>query len=369
VAITWLWIDPSSINLVFAAIGEDFTHPVRLYRSLNGGTSWERADGDLTHPPYAVHGVPGSSTVYGAGWGVWRSNDLGGSWTQMSQRGGLWSLDVAPTDASAIWTGGETVIFMGFTEVSRDGGQNWEEVWNSSSVGDNQTADISAHPDLDGLVLTGHEGFVLRTLNTGESFDEVLTAPARFFLGWDGGNADRAYAAGSPNFPGGLAFVSRDRGATWTDVTAPTLVPRLVFRLAADATRAGVAYVATEDGVYRFFGGGLPLCMDLRGGIDELRLWPGACSTGQLSSPTSSSTLWGDAIALELDSAETGPIQVDLGPVECLMQDADIAMATLEVPEPAAGRVLAVLARRMNAADYGDSNQGLPRIPSGGDCD
>lgn len=152
-------------------------------------------------------------------------------------------------------------------------------------------------------------------------------------------------------------------------MTAAALEPHLVFRLAADATRVGVAYVATEDGIHRFYGGGLPLCMDLRDGIDELRLRPGDCSAGQHSSSNATSTLWGDAIALELASLEAGPMQIDLGPVECLVQNTDISLVTIDIPEPAPGRILGVLARRMNGTDYGDSNQGLPRIPSGGDCD
>ena len=92
--------------------------------------------------------------------------------------------------------------------ISRDAGATWSEVWDSISgpgaPGDNQTSDISTHPDLDGTCLTGHEGFVLRTTNHGASFQEVLTAPARFHLGWDGGDPSRAYAGG-----GGVVAVAR----------------------------------------------------------------------------------------------------------------------------------------------------------------
>ena len=166
------------------------------------------------------------------------------------------SLETTPARFGTVWAGGETFIFSGFTLLSRDQGTTWNSVWDSRSIGDNQTSDIAAHPQQDGLVITGHEGFVLRTENAGGSFVEVLTAPARFFLDWDGANPDWAWAAGSTNNPGALAFVSRDRGLHWSNVTDTMLAPRSVLDLEVDKVRTGVVYVATDDGVYRFDEGG-----------------------------------------------------------------------------------------------------------------
>ncbi len=362
-AITWLWIDPLAPEVIVAAVGEGGWQPPLLYRTLNGGSSWQPADGGLTHPPWAVDGVAGTSTVYGAGWGVWRSDDLGDSWTQQSLEGGLWSLEVAPTDAGTIWAGGETILFSGFTILSRDGGLVWEEVWNSNLIGDNQTADIAAHPVVDGLALTGHEGFVLRTLDHGGTFEEVLTAPARFFLDWDLGNTARVYAAGSPNFPGGRAFVSRDHGGTWSERSGG-LEPRLVYRLSADGRRLGVAYAATDDGVYRFYGGGAPLCLDSRSGIDQIRVYPAPCP-----SPTApGASIVGDAVVGDLGSLRLASHQVDLGEVECVVESADVALAEIDPPAPPPGEGLFVLVRPEGTADYGAGSAGLPRLPERGDC-
>lgn len=349
--------------MIVAAVGEGGSQPPLLHRTLNGGSSWEPADGGLTHPPYAVDGVPGSSTVYGAGWGVWRSDDLGDFWTHQSLEGGLWSLEVAPTDAGTIWAGGERIIFSGFTILSRDGGLVWEEVWNSNLIGDNQTADIAAHPVVDGLVLTGHEGFVLRTLDHGGTFQEVLTAPARFFLDWDLENTERAYAAGSPNFPGGRAYVSRDRGWTWSERSGG-LEPRLVYRLSADGRKLGVVYAATDDGVYRFYGGGMPLCLDSRSGIDQIRLVPGSCPLP----PTSGASMVGDAIVGNLGSLRFASHHVDLGEVECIIESGGVTLADIDPPAPPPGEALFILVRLEGAADYGVGSAGLSRLPERGDC-
>jgi hypothetical protein len=270
---------------------------------------------------------------------------------------------VSRANPSVLWSGGETMIFMGFTVRSLNGGATWDWVWDSRQSGDNQTADVVANPFSDGLALTGHEGYVLRTTDNGSTFAQVLAAPSRFFLDWDGGNPRCAYAAGSPNGGTAHAFLSCDLGQSWTDITG-ALAPRTVLRVAADATRAGVVYAATDSGVYRRYGGGSPVCLDARSGLDALALRPGACPPGA----PGSATLVGDAIAVDPANFVASGTGVSLGEAECLVNDGDVALVTLDTPDPAAGRALAVLARAQGADHYGASSAGLPRRPLRGDC-
>lgn len=378
--ITWIWIDRFDLNLMFAATGLNPGGPADalLYRTLDGGATWEPVDFDLRRQGaayvYAVDGTPSLPIlsplpipfpVYAAGDGVWRSDDRGRTWTRVFQFPFEFSLEVPPTDLlDTVWAGGETSIFQGFTILSRDGGASFKVVWDSGGIGDNQTSDIAAHPLVDGMVLTGHEGFVLRTTDHGQTFREVLAAPARFFLDWDRANPARAYAAGSPNGGGGHAFFTPDFGGHWADVTGTALAARTVFRLQADPGRLGVVYAATDDGVYRHYGGGLPLCLDARAGVDAFVLWPGFCPPIMSPGPV----IIGDAIAVDLDAVREAGDHVDLGEAECLISRADIAFATIDTPEPAPGKAIGVLARVSGSTGYGVSSNGLPRIPSAGDC-
>jgi DNA polymerase-4 len=378
--ITWIWIDRFEPNVLFAATGPvgGGATDVLLYRSLDGGLTWEPVDSNLRRQGatfiHAVDGVPTLPIlaplpipfpVYAAGEGVWRSDDRGESWSRVFQFPFEFSVQVSPTDLlRTVWAGGETFILQGFTIVSRDGGARWEQVWDSSAMGDNQTSDIAAHPLLDGLALTGHEGFVLRTRDHGATFGEVLSAPARFFLDWDRAHPSIANAGGSPNGGGAHAFVSADFGQDWLDVTGTVLAPRTVFRMRADARRLGVVYAATDDGVYRRFGGGSPLCLDTRAGINALRLWPGLCPPILAPGPV----VAGAAIAVDLEAIHATTGRIDLGEVECLIDGRDIAFSTIDTPDPAPGKALAILARPEGSPDYGASSEGLPRIPSLGDC-
>jgi hypothetical protein len=73
-------------------------------------------------------------------------------------------------------------------------------------------------------------------------------------------------------------------------------------------------------------------------------------------------------IALELEGVVEGGPRVDLGEVECLVSGADVSLATLDTPDPAPGKVLAILSRGASASNYGLSNSGKPRVPTLGDC-
>ena len=363
VTVTWLWIDPVRPLHRFAAAGADWPSS-SLYRTLDGGASWSIID----HFPspggraWAVHGVPDAGPLWVAGGSIWVSVDLGDSWAVGGPDNGLDCLEIAPGNPLEVWSGGETVIFQGFTVRTLDGGQVWESVWDSRGIGDNQTSDVAVHPSAVGLVLSGHEGFVLRSEDHGGAWQQVLEAQARFFLAWDGAAPDMAWAAGSPNGGTAHAFSSRDRGRTWSDITGSVLAPLTVFQIASDTRRNGVVYAATDDGVYRYYGGGTPVCLDTRAGMDSLQMSPGPCPS-QVGPVVA-----GDVIAFDVGQFQRAPGHIDLGEVECLIAGGDLSLMTLDTPDPAPGRALAVLARLATGQDYGQASDGRPRRAAAGDC-
>ena len=358
--VTGLWLSPSSAGVMFAASS---TAAGRIFRSLDAGASWQRADTGVNSGIHGLEGVAGQSTLYAIGEGIWRSDDNGETWTRVWTASVGKSLRVPATDPNTVWAGGETYIFSGYTLLSRNRGATWTYVWDSWSgpgeQGDNQTADIATHPLMDGLALTGHEGFVLRTTNRGTQFQEVLTAPARFYLAWDRANTQRTVAAGSPNSGGWYSFASEDLGLTWTSLPAPAGAI-YVFDTESDTSRLGVMYAATENGVYRLYGGGDPLCIDARAGIGDIDVRPGPCAPG-------SGALSGDIIVGSV-GALAGTGSIDLGEVECLVDSGDITPAEITPPAPAPGRALFILARLEQTSDYGPSSGGMPRRPARGDC-
>jgi hypothetical protein len=356
--VTGLWLDPSQPGVMFAATS---SAAGRIFHTIDAGGSWQRADAGVNCCILRVEGVVGQSTLYAIGGSVWRSDDSGGSWTRLIDAYFGTSLRVPSTDPNTVWAGGEFVTFTGYTMISRNRGTTWTNVWDSDSTGDNQTSDIATHPVMDGLALTGHEGFVLRTSNRGGQFQEVLAAPtAQFFIAWDRANTQRAYAASANSLGSWHSFASEDLGLTWTPLAVPA-GPLFVLDLEPDASRLGVVYAATDDGVYRFYGGGDPLCFDTRAGIDDIDVRPGPC-------PPSTGAIPGDVIVGHIDTLATASGWIDLDEVECLVDSGDIALAEIDPPEPAPGTALFILARLEGATDYGPSSAGVPRLPARGDC-
>ena len=76
----------------------------------------------------------------------------------------------------------------------------------------------------------------------------------------------------------------------------------------------------------------------------------------------------GDAIAFDPAGVRQEADRVNLGEVECLIAGGDVAFTSIDTPEPALGKAIAILARPAGALDYGASSDGLPRLPAAGDC-
>ena len=391
VNVTGLWIDPARPDLMFAGTDGAFD-VILMFRTRDGGGTWEPIGANVPFPQSGVRlmslvqGVPGSSTVFAAGGSVWRSDDLGETWREVLSQAYQAALEVAPTDPGTIWAGGDfafTFAPASYTAVTRDGGAGWRVVWETGPSTYAPSLDAAAHPAIDGLALFGYGGCVLRTEDHGGTIAPVLQSPVGFRLDWGpgfgpqtgatGGTGDPApsrfglaYAAGSPltnATDGAEAYLSRDGGASWASIAGKTLVQRRIFDLTADLRWAGVAYAGTDDGVLVFFGAGAPLCHDARAGVDETRLWIGVCPPILAPGPARI----GDAIAIVASGVTPESDHIDLGMAHCLVQDADVAFATLEPPDPPSGEALFLLARE-EGGDYGRSSDGRPRAVTFGDC-
>jgi photosystem II stability/assembly factor-like uncharacterized protein len=332
-----------------------------IYRSIDGGGNWERVGEGLAESSRSVHGVPGSPVVFAGRERFYRSLDHGESWDELLPGSfgiGFRILEVAPTDETTVWQGLDTPFFGGIVGISRDSGLSWDAVWGSDF---HTLHAIAAHRAIDGLVLAGYDGYVMRTEDHGEAFETVLESGlVAIWTDWDGGNPERGYAAGPESGTSSHAFVSRDAGRNWSPTDAPPLSTRIVD-VSGDYDRLGVVYVATDDGVFRLYGGGLKLCVDCREGLDRIRLGAGACfGSPQAAAPR-------DVVVGHLSALRFGGSDVNLGEVECMANDVGLAFFVLDPPEPAPGDGLFILVRE-NGSGYDLGGSSAERIPSLGDC-
>jgi photosystem II stability/assembly factor-like uncharacterized protein len=276
-------IDPRDADIAYAAVfGSPFGPGQErgVYRTRDGGRKWERVlfkdqfTGasdvaiDPNRPDVLFAGLwqarrqPWDMISGGPGSGLYRSDDGGDTWKQLTEHGlplgelGKIGLAVARSDSSRVYALIESKA--GGLFRSDDGGENWERInagrvlrqraWYYSTMTiDPDNADIVWFPQVN-LVKSvdgGKNVFAVKGLNHGDNHDVWIdpTEPDRIIVGNDGG-----------------VELSRDGGKTWF---SPALALSQFYNIDADdripyhvggtiqdwGTASGPAYVLHDKGI------------------------------------------------------------------------------------------------------------------------
>jgi len=170
--------------------------------------------------------VPAGRLFYAAvsGHGVWRSEDQGRTWKQMTgslDEHIIRSLAVSPRDPELLYAGTQPAAL----HVSRDGGVGWEEMtefrvlgvregWKDAGEGTGRVDTVAADPHDSRRLYAGVEiGGAYRSDDGGQTWtgcNEGLFDDVHFLMA-DPLDSSRVYAA-----TGGGFHISRDRGRKWT---------------------------------------------------------------------------------------------------------------------------------------------------------
>ncbi len=241
----------------------------------------------------AVEGVVGQPSVFymgSCGGGVWRTNDGGNTWNNISDGyfgGSIGAVAVAPSDPKTIYVGGGEKTVRGNVSSgegmwkSTDAGKSWQHV---GLLDTRHIARIRIHPQDPNTVYVaamGHlygpneERGVFRSRDGGQSWQRVL------FVNPDAGAVDlnldpldpkviyastwrirrTPYSLESGGDGSGL-WKSADGGDTWTDITRNSGLPQGdvgIIGVAASPVMAGRVWAiieSLEGGLYRSDDGG-----------------------------------------------------------------------------------------------------------------
>ncbi|WP_053959414.1 WD40/YVTN/BNR-like repeat-containing protein [Sulfobacillus thermosulfidooxidans] len=234
-------IHPSQPNWVYvAAVGHAFGPNTErgVFRTRDGGKTWERVlylnpetgATDLVLDPfnprrlwaamYQVKREPWNFTSGGPGSGLWRSEDGGNTWTNLSQSPGL---PHGPFGRIGISASGaqEDLLYMsleapeGGIFMSRDGGDHWELATQDPEVRQRPWyfSHIFADPKVSGTVYVLNFEF-LRSTDYGRHFESIPTPHVDHHDLWiDPHNSQRMI-----NGHDGGAAVSLDGGQSWSTI-------------------------------------------------------------------------------------------------------------------------------------------------------
>ena len=259
----------------------------------------------------AVTGVQGDPLTYffgGVGGGIWKTEDAGGNWKNISdgqlKTGSVGAIEVAPSDKNVIYVGmGEHAVRGVMTShgdgmyKSTDGGMTWKHIGLSKSM---HIAEIQIHPQNPEMVWVAVQGAawaktkdrgVYKTADGGRTWKQVLfvnsnTAcadlsldknnPRILYAGmWDNQRTPWGVRSGGA---GSGIWKSVDGGETWKRLEKG--LPKVMGKIAVDVSSANPQRVfanieaeGEKGGVYRSDDGGKTWKQTFKGRISVARAW------------------------------------------------------------------------------------------------
>ncbi len=269
-----------------AALAAQVT-PGHLTSALKWRSVGPRTGGRVT----TVAGIPGKPNVFymgTAGGGVWKSDDYGYSWKNISDKdfktSAIGAMAIAPSDPDVIYVGTgdssprNTVLTGEGMYKSTDGGKTWKY------IGLGETHIISwilvdpTNPDVVYVAALGHlfgpnpERGVFKTTDGGKTWKKILyvdDGTGAISLAMDPSKPSVLYAAMwqmsrrhwtfSSGGPGSGIYETTDGGATWTNISHRPGLPTGIFGkvgLAVAPSRPDVVYALIQAS-YRGQAGGL----------------------------------------------------------------------------------------------------------------
>ena len=195
----WQWTYP--IIFAYADPSVLYTTSQRVWKSTNGGDSWEAISGDLTrHDPKTMQDSGGPIT-----------HDMNSPEIYAT----VFSLGPGKKDVNLIWAGSDD----GLIQVTRDGGRTWTNVTPADMP------DLGRVSQIDGSAFDGGTAYV---------------AVKKMLLG------DQ-----SPHI-----FRTRDFGKSWTKIVTGIAANDYVHTVREDPARKGLLYAGTQHGAYVSFDDG-----------------------------------------------------------------------------------------------------------------
>lgn len=239
-----------------------------IYRSTNGGVTWLPSDsGMILTPEYPTssqiirlaqfgtqprHILAGTTVDL-----VYRSTDGGISWERIFGTVGASSINYAIScrdpNQREIWVGGETGFFAPFVVHSSDGGDTWSDrISFPADIGpytyDNAVYDIVPYPNGDSTVYFAMLGAIVKTTDKGETFERILGWEDGVYRHWrlemNPGNPEELLATGFN------LYHTNDGGVTWQKIKPPLFE---IYALEVDWGER-VLYVSVsspENGIYK----------------------------------------------------------------------------------------------------------------------
>jgi photosystem II stability/assembly factor-like uncharacterized protein len=242
-AISSMAIDPQNPQILYVG-----TASGRVFKSINGGRSWESAgsrDGVIEYNGVAVKALvidpTNSSTLYAVASSVFKSTNSGASWRRTADGIGgsqLTSLAIRPDEPQRLYVG----TYAGGIYVSVNGGSLWKS--SNSGIGATDITCLAINPKFPRVLYAGSRGpgaKLYKSVDEGVSWNEAGISKEIIAIAIDPVNPETVYATAGGGTVTPKLYKTTDGGGQWMDITAAAHVPANV---AIDPLDPSVLYAA-----------------------------------------------------------------------------------------------------------------------------
>lgn len=238
-------IDPRDSRTIYAAAWSVENKGGDLFRSRDGGVTWQTLPGMHGKSIRAFSVAPSDARILvtGALDGVFRSRDGGETWEQISPPN---HAEIKNIESVAVDPRNPDVIYAGTWHLpwkTNDGGRSWHSVKNGV-VDDSDVFSIIVDPVNPSVVYASACSGIYKSENAGELFHKVqgipFSARRTRVLQQDPSNPLTVYAGTTEGL-----WKSSDAGKTWKRMTATNVIVNDVM---VDARRPSRVLLATDRG-------------------------------------------------------------------------------------------------------------------------
>ena len=222
-------VDSDNPSLMYAAAWKFDSTDGGLWISHDGGKTWKASPGLQGQSIRAFLQAPSNHRILFAGTlkGIFRSNDAGGSWQQISPSGSreiheVESLAVDPRDPDILYAG---TWHLPWKTV--DGGNYWQNI-KQGVIDDSDVFSIIVDPDRPNIVYASACSGIYKSANGGSLFKKIQGIPATArrtrVLHQDPVHRDTVYAGTTEGL-----YKTTDAGKTFQRMTGPDVIVNDVF--------------------------------------------------------------------------------------------------------------------------------------------
>ncbi|MCH8010858.1 MAG: hypothetical protein IIA61_02750 [Candidatus Marinimicrobia bacterium] len=226
----------------------------KIYRSLDGGQNWARADSGVSSPGSIQLFLQYPDRILGGGLLIYSNQDFGNHWEIVAN--GRQQVNIFanhPIAKHICWMGGTTAFSRGFLFKSANSGRTWEEIDLQQVIPSvNVIYNIAFDATNSDMVYVGMSSGIIKSSDGGQSWINIAGIDTIYsVLGLVADPRSTQHLWAGSAVQGKAFWETWDAGNSWQPIEVPNDDSLIVYDIVWDEVEE-VLYVATPNDIFQF---------------------------------------------------------------------------------------------------------------------